>query len=234
MKVYSHRGESSFACENTMTAFYLADIVNSDGIECDVRKTKDDVLVINHDKRIDRTSTGVGKISEYTYKELLKFDFGNEKYVGEKIVKLEDFLKYFSEKNIYILLEIKEKGYEYDIYNMVKKFNNENITIISFKYDVLEKLREYSKELNLGWLIYDLNENILNDCKKIKLNQVLTTSVCLNKDEVKKLHDNNFIVTAWGVVNKHDIERLYKLGVDRLIYDSGYMVKKYLKEIKNE
>ena len=132
------------------------------------------------------------------------------------------------------MLEIKEKGYEYDIYNMVKKFNNENITIISFKYDVLEKLREYSKELNLGWLIYDLNENILNDCKKIKLNQVLTTSVCLNKDEVKKLHDNNFIVTAWGVVNKHDIERLYKLGVDRLIYDSGYMVKKYLKEIKNE
>ena len=56
MKVYSHRGESKFACENTMTAFYLAALVGSDGIETDVRKTKDDVLVLIHDKTIDRTS----------------------------------------------------------------------------------------------------------------------------------------------------------------------------------
>lgn len=234
MKVYSHRGESTYACENTMTAFYLAYFVNSDGIETDVRKTKDDVLVLIHDKTVDRTSNFNGKVSEYTYKELLKMNFGNDKYGKEKIVKLDEFLKYFSDKKMYIFLEIKEKNYEYDIVKLVEKYDNKYITLISFKYDILKKLRELSKNIKLGWLIYDLNEKVLNECKKINLEQVLATSVCLEKHEVERLHENNFIVTAWGVLNKHDIKRLQKIGVDRLIYDSGYIAKNYLKELKNE
>ena len=234
MKVYAHRGESSYACENTMTAFYLAYLVNSDGIETDIRKTKDDVLVLIHDKTIDRTSNNSGKVSDYTYKELLKLDFGDKKNKGEKIVKLDDFLKYFSSKGIDILLEIKESGYEKDIVNLVSKYNTQFITLTSFKYDILKAIRKLSNKLNLGWLIYDLNDNNLKKCIDIKLNQVLATSVCLEKDEVDKLHNNNFIVTAWGVLNKLDIKRLKNIGVDRLIYDSGYIAKKVLKEEKDE
>lgn len=234
MKVYSHRGESNYAPENTMSAFYLAQFVNSDGIECDVRKTKDDVLVIIHDRTVDRTSNSTGKISDFTYKELLKMDFGNDKFKGEKIVRLEDFLKYFSQKQMYIFLELKENGYEEDIVRLVNKYNSDYITLISFKYNILKKIRELSDKINLGWLIYDLNDNVLKQCIDINLNQVLATSVCLQENEVKTLHQNNFIVTAWGVINKTDVKRLYKIGVDRLIYDSGYVVKKILKEIENE
>lgn len=234
MKVYSHRGESNYAPENTMSAFYLAQFVNSDGIECDVRKTKDDVLVIIHDRTVDRTSNSTGKISDFTYKELLKMDFGNDKFKGEKIVRLEDFLKYFSQKQMYIFLELKENGYEEDIVRLVNKYNSDYITLISFKYNILKKIRELSYKINLGWLIYDLNDNVLKQCIDINLNQVLATSVCLQENEVKTLHQNNFIVTAWGVINKTDVKRLYKIGVDRLIYDSGYVVKKILKEIENE
>lgn len=234
MKVYSHRGESTFAPENTMSAFYLACFVNSDGIETDVRRTKDNVLVLIHDKTIDRTSNGIGKVSDFTYKELLKYDFGNNRYKGEKIVKLEDFLKYFNEKKKYIFLEIKEKGYEEEIVKCVKKYNNEYITIMSFKYDILKKIRNLSSDINLGWLIYDLNDKILQECIDINLNQILATSVCLEENEVKKMHDNNFIVTAWGVLNEIDIKRLKKIGVDRLIYDSGYIAKKTMKDKKNE
>ncbi len=234
MKVYSHRGESTFAPENTMGAFYLSCFVNSDGIETDVRKTKDDVLVLVHDKTIDRTSNGVGKVSEFTYDELLKYDFGNSKYKGEKIVKLDDFLKYFSEKKKYILLEIKEKGYEEEIIKYVKKYNNKYITIMSFKYDILKKLRNLSSSINLGWLVYDINDKVLQECTDIKLNQILAISVCLEENEVKQMHDKNFIVTAWGVLNELDIKRLEKIGVDRLIYDSGYIAKKAMKDKKNE
>ena len=45
MTIYSHRGESKYAPENTMSAFYLAYLLNSEGIECDIRKTKDNKLV---------------------------------------------------------------------------------------------------------------------------------------------------------------------------------------------
>jgi glycerophosphoryl diester phosphodiesterase len=234
MKVYSHRGESEFAPENTMSAFYLADIINCDGIETDIRKTKDDVLVLIHDKTIDRTSNEMGKVSELTYNELLKYDFGNNKYKGEKIVKLDDFLKYFSEKKKYILLEIKERGYEDKIVEIIKKYNNKYITAMSFKYDVLKKIRELDNNINLGWLIYDLNDKVLQECKDINLNQILATSVCLEEKEVKIIHDNKFIVTAWGVLNKSDIKRLKNIGVDRIIYNSSYVAKKTLKENKYE
>lgn len=229
MIIYSHRGESKYAPENTMSSFYLAYFVNGDGIETDVRKTRDDELVLIHDKTIDRTSEKSGKVSDYTYEELLDVDFGNEQYNGEKIVKLEEFLKNFSSKGVEIYLEIKESGYEDLIIDKISNFNLKKLTLISFKYDVLKKLRELSKNVKLGWLIYDLNQKILNDCKSIKLNHVLCTSICLEKNEIDLLKENNFIVCAWGIINKHDIKRLYEIGVDRIIFDSGYDVKKYLK-----
>lgn len=229
MIIYSHRGESKYAPENTMSSFYLAYFVNGDGIETDVRKTRDDELVLIHDKTIDRTSEKSGKVSDYTYEELLDVDFGNEQYNGEKIVKLEEFLKNFSSKDVEIYLEIKESGYENLIIDKISNFNLKKLTLISFKYDVLKKLRELSKNVKLGWLIYDLNQKILNDCKSIKLNHVLCTSICLEKNEIDLLKENNFIVCAWGIINKHDIKRLYEIGVDRIIFDSGYDVKKYLK-----
>lgn len=230
MKVYSHRGESKFAPENTMSAFYLAYFVKSDGIETDLRKTKDDVLVLIHDKYVDRTSNFSGKVSEYNYKDLKKMDFGNDDYKGEKIVKLTEFLKFFSDKDINIYIELKESGYEELIVNTVKKYNNKNIVLISFKYDVLKKIRKLSKEVKLGWLIYDLNDKVFEECKAIKLNHVLCTSACLQKEELERLKNNGFIVCAWGVLNSLDVKRLKKMGVDRIIYDSGYQAKKYMRK----
>ena len=69
MKVYAHRGASAFAPENTMEAFKLAVEMKADGIETDVHMTKDGVLVLMHDERIDRTTDGTGWIKDYTYEE---------------------------------------------------------------------------------------------------------------------------------------------------------------------
>lgn len=41
--------------------------------EIDPRLTKDSVIVLMHDATLERTTTGTGKVSDYTYAELLKF-----------------------------------------------------------------------------------------------------------------------------------------------------------------
>lgn len=228
MKVYSHRGESKYAPENTMSAFFLAFLVGSDGIETDLRKTKDNILVLIHDKSVDRTSKHIGNIANLTYSELLKIDFGNKYYAGEKIVTLTEFLKYFSEKNINIYIELKETGYEKLIIDNLKMFDLKNVVLISFKYNLLKAIRKIDKDIKLGWLIYDVNDTIINYCKKIQINHVLCTSLCLNKEEVDQLKKNNFVVCAWGIINKFEIKRLNKIGVERIIYDSGYDVKKII------
>jgi len=229
MLIYSHRGESKYAPENTMSAFFLADLLNSDGIECDIRKTKDNILVLIHDKTIDRTSNKIGKVEEYTLNDLKEFDFDNKEYKGETIVTLTDFLNYFSNKNIKIFLEAKESGYEELLWKTISKYNINNITIISFKYDILKKLRDISKIIKLSWLVYDINKIVINDALKIHLNEIMCISIALNKEKVELIKKNNILACAWGIKNKEELKRMEKIGVDKIVYDSFYDAKKVLK-----
>lgn len=231
MTIYSHRGESKYAPENTMSAFYLAYLLNSEGIECDIRKTKDNKLVIIHDKTINRTSNGKGNVFEYNLSELKEFDFGNKNFRDEKITTLDEFLKIFTNKNIKIYLEVKESGYEKLIWDTVSKYNMNNISIISFKYNILNSFRKLSNNLKLGWLVYEITDNDIKKARNIKIRILLCLSSTLNKKDIKEAKNNNIQIGAWGVKNKAELKRLNKLNIDALVYDSYYDAKK---ELKNE
>ena len=74
--VVAHRGASAERPEHTIAAYELALAEGADGVECDVRLTRDGHLVCVHDRRIDRTSTGSGLVSDMTLAELREFDYG--------------------------------------------------------------------------------------------------------------------------------------------------------------
>jgi len=75
-RVVAHRGASAEAAEHTLAAYVLALEQGADGLECDVRMTRDGHLVCIHDSRIDRTSTGRGPVSAYDLATLAAYDFG--------------------------------------------------------------------------------------------------------------------------------------------------------------
>ena len=74
--VVAHRGASAERPEHTRAAYDLALREGADGVECDVRLTLDGHLVCVHDRRVDRTSTGTGLVSDMTLAELQQFDWG--------------------------------------------------------------------------------------------------------------------------------------------------------------
>src|SRR5215208_1388886 len=74
--VVAHRGASAERPEHTLAAYELALIQGADGVECDVRLTRDGHLVCVHDRRVDRTSNGTGLVSEMTLAQLRELDFG--------------------------------------------------------------------------------------------------------------------------------------------------------------
>ena len=133
---YAHRGASDYAPENTMSAFRKAIELKANGIELDLQKTKDGKIVIFHDDFIDKKSNGIGTISDYTYNELLKFDFGSwfsEEFENEKIVLFEDFMKEVSSKDLILAIELKEEGIEKETLEIIKKYYNKaNVFITSF------------------------------------------------------------------------------------------------------
>ncbi|MBO8152048.1 MAG: glycerophosphodiester phosphodiesterase family protein [Candidatus Marinimicrobia bacterium] len=58
--------------ENCIETFEHALLYAPCLIECDVARSKDSVLVLMHDRTLDRTTTGSGLVSDYTLEELKK------------------------------------------------------------------------------------------------------------------------------------------------------------------
>jgi glycerophosphoryl diester phosphodiesterase len=75
--VYAHRGSSAALPEHTLAAYVRALEEGADGLECDVRLTRDGHLVCVHDRRLERTSNGRGRVSARTLAELAELDFGS-------------------------------------------------------------------------------------------------------------------------------------------------------------
>ncbi|TQN37985.1 glycerophosphoryl diester phosphodiesterase [Blastococcus colisei] len=81
-EVVAHRGATAGAPEHTLAAYRHAAAVGADAVECDVRLTRDGVLVCVHDRQIRRTSNGRGIVSALHLEELEQFQFGARKPKG--------------------------------------------------------------------------------------------------------------------------------------------------------
>ncbi len=79
VQVVAHRGSSGAVAEHTLAAYELALAEGADALECDVRLTRDGVLVCVHDRRVERTSDGRGVVSTLELAELSAFDFASWK-----------------------------------------------------------------------------------------------------------------------------------------------------------
>ncbi|GIE31998.1 glycerophosphoryl diester phosphodiesterase [Actinoplanes italicus] len=75
--VFAHRGGADALPEHTLGAYLRALEEGADGLECDIRLTRDGHLVCVHDSKLDRTSNGRGRVSSKTLAELDALNFGS-------------------------------------------------------------------------------------------------------------------------------------------------------------
>lgn len=93
-KVVGHRGLMFQAPENTLAGFEACMNLRL-GLELDIQRTKDGVLVLMHDSEVNRTTNGKGKVSEISLAELKKLDAGSwfdPSFEGERVPTFEEFL----------------------------------------------------------------------------------------------------------------------------------------------
>jgi len=109
--VVAHRGDWRNAPENSLQAIENCIKMGVDMVEIDVRLTKDSIPVLMHDNTIDRTTTGKGKIEDWTLEELKKLYLKNgaNHTTHHKIPTLEEALLVAKGK---ILLNL-DKCYNY-------------------------------------------------------------------------------------------------------------------------
>lgn len=108
--VAAHRAQSEHHPENSVAAVKEMIAMGVDIVELDIRETKDGVLIIMHDKTLDRTTTGKGLVAEMTWKELKNLRLlHNGKPTDEKIPTFKQMLS-LVKGNIMLDIDYKAEG----------------------------------------------------------------------------------------------------------------------------
>lgn len=176
--------------ENTIEAFDNAFNNGYEGIEFDVRLTKDNIPVILHDSFLSRVFGVKGLLKNYTYQELLDNKI--------EIPKFEDVISRYNNK--VMIIELKEK---IDITKYIKDKRN-LYYISSFNYDYISYLNK-SVYYKLGVINYILNSGI--DYSKIDFIMVLDS---IYNKKLFKLKDIEIIIYGViGNINSYNKELKY-------------------------
>lgn len=162
----AHRGLSALAPENTFAAFVLAKSQRYAMFECDVQLTKDNIPVIIHDEKLNRTTSGQGLVCETPYVDIKDLDAGSwfdRSFRNERIPSLAGLLAWLGQHYINMNLELKGvDGFvaqNQKLAEIVAQMLNHfprlkgRILISSFQFDALSAFKACNKDYPLGLLI---------------------------------------------------------------------------------
>ncbi|MBT2615085.1 MULTISPECIES: glycerophosphodiester phosphodiesterase family protein [unclassified Bacillus (in: firmicutes)] len=235
--IIAHRGDSSEAPEHTMPSYEKAINSRADFIEIDLRMTKDNQLIAMHDETVDRTTNGLGKVSDYTLDELKALDAGswfNEEYKGEEILTLQEILDRFkTDTNYYIetktvdnLNVMEEK--------LLKILSDrqllDKVVIQSFSSESLKLIHKLNKDIPLVQLCKDSEVPYLkeNEIRKYAIGIGLNGKL-VDETFVERVHEANLVVHTFFDKNneKKQIEEVVSYGVDGVFTDYLVNANKY-------
>lgn len=238
--IIAHRGASHYAPENTMASARLAWQQNTDALECDVHKTKDNHIVVIHDPDTLRT-TGIKKvIRDESLETIQKLDAGSWKdkqFKDEHIPSLKEVLETVpSDKKICI--EIKSA----DCVDLIQKLIEEShlqahqLVFMDFDINTVIEAKKVFKQSEILWLyefIPPLKKDDAQDTFNMIINKALSVDAhginiefnpFIDKLLIKKVHDLNMKFYTWTVNELSDAKKLKEWNIDGITTNRpGYL-----------
>ncbi|KAA3637203.1 MAG: glycerophosphodiester phosphodiesterase [Calditrichaeota bacterium] len=206
--IFAHRGASSHAFENTIEAFDKAIEMRCDGIELDIRKTKDNVLIVYHDPALKHPRRSIKKMR---YKEIQKRNDLSE----YKIPTFEETCKHLAGK-IALDIELKETGYEQlVIETALKYFSKEHLLFTSFKKKSLYSIKEIDDSLLCGYLISPKNRIYFKNIDRF--DYLLPHYSLCTKRFLDKLRKIGKPIIVWTLDNSERGYKLFEQGICGII-----------------
>ncbi len=223
--VTAHRGASIKYPENTLASFEGAKNLGADFIELDVQQTKDEEIIVIHDKSLKRVAKMEKNIEDLTLEELKKIDVGsyfNEEFKDEKIPTLEEVLIWAKENNMKLNIELKptgkEKNFESSVIQIIKDIDYmENSFIASQNYSVLENVKKMDDRIKTIYVasVFYGNFHAFPDADDFSLEATNITASLVNE-----LHKEGKKIYAWTINNEETMRKMIELRVDNIITDN--------------
>jgi glycerophosphoryl diester phosphodiesterase len=167
MKIIGHRGAAGLALENTLPSLELARLLGVSAIEFDVRKTKDNRLVLCHDSDLGDISKKEVKVKDAKLKDLQKITLNDEQSV---VPSLHEALRMCGTTPV--MIELKETGCSELLLQELKSFPDLDVSVLSFKLDELAYLRRLAPKMKLYGLERTKPFDIIQFARELHLDGV--------------------------------------------------------------
>lgn len=224
VRLIAHRGLSSLAPENTLSAFKLACDAGVWGVECDVFQSGDGEFIITHDKNLERMCGVNLDVTNISIEDIKKYriNSGNniDIYPHEITPTLAEYLSLLSEyPDVHPVIEIKDNCLSYDsgirfLQILDTYYLRKDVWVISDSLNNLTFLRTLDESLNLQLILTSVPETLFPYLIENNIDvDVLYKS--LTKDMVYTLHQWSIEINTWTVDFRDVAETLIcEYGVD--------------------
>jgi len=240
--VIAHRGGTSLGPENTLHTFQRAVDLGVHVLEMDVRSTKDDHLVVLHDRTVDRTTDAPGPVEKYTLAELKELDAAFRwspdngrtyplRNKGIKIPTLAEVFKTFPKTRMNIEIKDPKPNVIPDFCRLIREHNmTTKVMVASFDVDVLEEFRSLCPEVATSagfteaFLFYYLQKMRLAsvyspNMQAMQIPETHDNRQVVNRRFMKAARDRNLRVHVWTINDVDSMKQYLKLGVDGIMTD---------------
>src|SRR6185436_9632586 len=218
--VFAHRGGSALAPENTIAAFDNGLALGADGLELDVHLSRDGVVVVHHDRLLDRTTTLRGPVAARSAAELRQ----------AAVPALADVLARYREPRIIVEMKVNHPAMAAATIDVIRRAGAvERVCLGSFGRRVLRAARAIEPSIatsaareEVRWWLYR------SWCRwpvarvgysGFQVPEVSGATRVVSRRFVDYAHRAGLGVQVWTVDEEADARRLLGWGVDALITD---------------
>uniref|UniRef100_UPI0032164803 glycerophosphodiester phosphodiesterase n=1 Tax=uncultured Draconibacterium sp. TaxID=1573823 RepID=UPI0032164803 len=236
-KFIAHRGASYLAPENTLASAKLGWELGADAVEIDIHLSKDNRVMVIHDKDTKRTCNGkknleIAKTPSILLRDLDAGSWKAEEFKGEKIPFLSEIIDAIPEgKQLVVEIKCESDVIPPLVRAIEKSGKKDQIIFISFNWQVILETHKTFPENKCYWLSgsKSLVKKRISQAAKEGLTGINLMHSIIDEEIMALANDNNLEVLTWTVDDPDTAKRLTKLGVKAITTNRP----KWLKEQMN-
>jgi glycerophosphoryl diester phosphodiesterase len=240
--IIGHRGASAVAPENTMAAFREAIAAGADGIEFDVRLTRDHVPVVIHDSTLHRTAGLPQRIADLSSSEIKNVDVGSwfahkknlppGTFANETVPSLRELFTLFESNKLTLCLEMKCDAVEdyiplaQECSWMIREYGfNDRVIVECFKIAALAVVKQIDAGIKTAALFEPslstppviTDRKIIEQARAVRASYLALHYRLARQSLVDKAKVAGLKVALWTVDDPTWIERARAMGIEALI-----------------
>ena len=239
--IFAHRGASTHAPENTISAFQLALDQNADALELDVQLSSDNSAIVIHDSTLDRTTDGSGWVRDHSLAALKTLNAGHaygSAFPDEKIPTLNEVFDRFGSSTFYNI-ELKNYATPFDDLPVVvaqiidDSGLSDQILISSYNPASLNKIDKLLPTIKKGLLLHSsLTVELFSRVSIFPFTHqtVHLSFSSLSARRIKSFQSKGKLVFSFTLNHPRDIHTALNLGLDGFFTDDPALAKRTINE----